>query len=189
MKPHHIFLLLWAVFITGLSDGLAAALMAIPGVGFVLGLAVSFSINATMGVGLILALSACDMYHPRISPFTIIGGLIPGLNLLPFWVALVIAGIVYKINAEKKSLMPVAGVALSLQENYASGTSPVQKMRQAFGMVSERRATGRPPHIIENAALQQEEAAPRSLPSFKSPAMNNDIEPAGRPPQSYAKIA
>jgi len=141
MKPLYIFLLCYAIFITGLADGISAALLPLPGIGIVLGLAITFCINATMGIGLLLALSLNGMYHPRISPFGIIGGLIPGLNILPFWVGLVAAGIIYKMNAEGKNLSTVGSLALRLQSIYQSNASPFQKMTNSLKMVNDERKT------------------------------------------------
>ena len=193
MKPLYIFLLLWAVFITGLADGLSWALIAIPGLGFILGLAITFCINATMGIGLLFLLAANNMYHPRLSPFAIIGGLIPGLNVLPFWVGLVIAGIVYKTNAEGENLGGVTSTALKLQSTYLSNKNPFQKMGAATGIVmNSRRAEGRPPQAAnDNEPENEPQEKSRSLPNLKSPSfaprMNSDIAPPRTP--TYAKAA
>lgn len=193
MKPLYIFLLLFAVLITGLADGLDVALSAIPGIGFILGLAISYCINITMGAGLLIALVSFDMYHPRISPFGIVAGLIPGLNVLPFWVGLVVAGIVYKMNAEGENLGGITSAALKLQSVYQSGGSPFQKMRQAGGVVmNERRATGRPPAAAGPEPQQETpERTPRTMTDLKSPRfapnINRDIAPQRTPP--YAKAA
>ena len=193
MKPLYVFLLLYAVFITGLSDGISFALLAIPVVGPVLAIIIAFCINATMGAGLLIALASFGMWHPRLSPFGIIGGLIPGLNVLPFWVGLVIAGIAYKMNADGESVGGITGAALSLQSVYQSGGSPLQKMRGAAGIVmNERRATGRPPQATNESEPQSEgENKSRVLPNLKSPSlapnMNSDIAPVKN--QLHAKTA
>ncbi len=191
MNPLYVFLLLWAIFITGLSDGISMALVAIPGVGIVLAFTITFCINATMGAGLLLALASFGMYHPRFSPFGIVGGLIPGLNFLPFWVGLVVAGIVYKSNAEGKDLGGISKTALSLQSIYSSNTTPFQKMGAAMGIArNERSATGRPPQAANDNEPQPEQTeASRVRTELKSTALAprmNDITPSRTP---YAKAA
>lgn len=54
-----------------------------------------------MGSGLILLLVMNNMYHPTWGPAGFIGGLIPGLDFLPFWLGVVIAGIIQDIKKEK----------------------------------------------------------------------------------------
>ena len=190
MKPQYIILLLSAAFITLLADGISVALAPIPGVGIILALAITFCINATMGAGIIIALGFFDMYHPRFSPFGIIGGLIPGLNFLPFWVGLVAAGIIYKMNAEGEDLGGISKVALNLQSTYQGGGTPLSKFRAAKGIImSERRATGRPPQAQDEEG-QEEAREEKSRNKLKSPSLAsrmNDIAPVRN--KTYAKAA
>ncbi len=186
MKLHYIFFLLVAIFITGLADGITWALAPIPGIGFVLGIAIAFCINITMGVGFLMPLLALsDMYHPRISPFGIIAGLIPGVNVLPFWVGLVIAGIIYKTNAEGKSLGGVTGTAFKLQSIYQSGGNPISKMREAGSATRNSRRDLDRPEVPRPADAGEERQSIRTLQNLKSPRMNEDI----RSPQAHAQTA
>ncbi len=88
---------------------------AYPWIGIVLAFAITFCINVTMGAGLLFLLATQGMYHPKFGPFTLIGGLLPGLNFLPFWLGLVIAGIVHDKSKEGGSLGALAKLADDLQ--------------------------------------------------------------------------
>ncbi|MDO8518185.1 MAG: hypothetical protein Q7S26_02765 [bacterium] len=180
MKPLYVFLLLWAVFITGLADGISWALMAIPGIGFILALAITFCINATMGAGLLFLLISQGMYHPKFGPATVIGGLIPGINVLPFWIGLVVAGIVHDMGNEKGMIGEVAKLADNLQ----STKNPLSRARSVMSASKDmRRLTeGRPPQIAnDNEPQNEREEKARSPLNLKSPRMNDDIQ--------YAKAA
>lgn len=187
MKPLYIFLLMWAVFITGLADGISWALLPIPGLGIVLALAITFCINATMGMGLLFLLVSQGMYHPKFGPVGTILGLVPPFNFLPVWVGLVGAGIVQDMSKEKGTLGAVAGVATSLQ----SGKNPLTTARNLAGTVmNERRRAGRPPQAAnDNEPQTEQEEKSRSPLNLKSPSMsmNSDIAPARN--HTYAKAA
>lgn len=178
MKPVYIFSILWAAFITLLAGGISMALVAIPGVGIILALVVSYCINITMGCGLLYFLISEGMYHPKVSPFVLIGGLIPGLDFLPFWIGLVIAGIVQKMSEEKGLLGNVARVAVAAQ----SMQNPSSALRGAQSLVknTERAITGRPPQAAnDNQMPEGAQETPRSLGNLKSPNtalnMSSDI--------------
>ncbi|MGC9602427.1 MAG: hypothetical protein ABSE76_01650 [Minisyncoccia bacterium] len=119
MKPLYIFLLLYALFITGLTCGVSAGLVLIPGVGIALALVFSFCINVTMGSGLMLLLVTNGMYHPTWGPAGFIGSLIPGLDFLPFWLGIVIAGIVQDMSKEGG----LAGKAIGLVQTATAAAS------------------------------------------------------------------
>ena len=137
MKPLYFLLLFYALFITGLADSLEVALFniglvpnAIPVVGSILaaatapigigiGLTVSWCINITMGSGLMLLLLINRMYHPKWGPAGLIGAFIPGLDSLPFWVGIVIAGIVYDMSQEGG----LVGAAAGMVQAATTGTS------------------------------------------------------------------
>jgi hypothetical protein len=185
MKPQYIFLLLAAVFITGLSDGISWALLAIPYIGFVLALTVTFCINATMGAGLLFSLIQQGMYHPKFGPVAIIGGLIPGLNVLPFWVGLVGAGIMQDKSKERGIVGEVAGVASALQ----SGKNPLSKAGGAVSAFKNtERLAGRPPQAANDNEPKSEAAAESRRPINLNPrvGMNSDIAPGNK---TYAKAA
>lgn len=193
MRFLDVFLLLYAVFITGLADGIAGGLSAIPGIGMLLGMAIAFCINVTLGAGLLALLALNDMYHPRLSPFGIVGGLLPGLDFLPFWVGLVAAGIIYRMNAEGKPLAQMAKTALSLQAHYKEGGS-FAAMKDAARIVRLSRTTGSATEEDEgqeNPRLEEEEG--RTPLDLKSPTMNGDIArrhaPERETPKTYAQPA
>jgi hypothetical protein len=105
MKPLYIGLVMYALAITALADALEAAFGSIlPGVGLVIGIPLAVCINITMGAGLVLALWLNDMFHPTFGPFGVTAGAIPGIDSLPIWLGLVIAGIVYKMQIEKSAV-------------------------------------------------------------------------------------
>jgi hypothetical protein len=192
MRLDYIFFLMLAIFITGLADGITWALTPLGGIGFVLGVAIAFSINVTMGVGLLLPLLALnEMYHPRISPFGIVAGLIPGLNVLPFWVGLVIAGIIYKRNAEGKSLGGVAGAALKLQSVYQSGTNPFSAMREAGAVARNSRRTSDRYEASQTAGVEdsEERQRTRTLPTRRLPSIAPHMNEEIRSPKTHAQPA
>jgi hypothetical protein len=53
-----------------------------------------------MGAGLIFLLISDGMFHPKFGPAGVIASFIPGLNALPFWIAVVGAGILQKMGEE-----------------------------------------------------------------------------------------
>jgi hypothetical protein len=151
MKPLHIFLLLFAVFIWGLADGLEAGFLglglapaAIPVAGVVvagiteplgvaLGITVGWCINVTMGCGLLLLLVMNGMYHPKFGQIAAIGAFIPGLDAFPFLIGLVITGIFYDLSKEKGLLGAAARVAVAAQspslQNTASAAASVKNIQ------------------------------------------------------------
>jgi len=193
MKPLYIFLLLAAGFITALSDGISAALMAIPELGLVLSIAITFCINATMGVGLVFALVSNGMWHPKFGPVALIGGLLPGLNFLPFWIGLVGAGIVHDMSNEGG----VIGEAAKIADTVQSGANPLAATRTALSASKnmERLTTGRPPAQEANDNEPQAEEKSRSPLNLKSPgtSMNSDIaRPRAATPENsqlHAQVA
>jgi hypothetical protein len=180
MKPLYVFLLLWAVFITGLADGISMALAPIPGLGIVLALAITFCINATMGAGLVFLLASNGMFHPKFGPASIILGITPPFNFLPFWVGLVIAGIAHDMSNEKGALGEIAKLADNLQ----STKNPLSRMKSIMSASKnmKRLVAGRPvaqaANDNEEQSLQEKSRSPLNL---KSPRMNDDIQ--------YAKAA
>jgi hypothetical protein len=173
MKPLYIALMLYAVFITGLADGLELAFAAISGIGIVIGLAVSFCINITMGSGLVLLLANNKMFHPKYGPFGIVVSAIPGLNSLPVWIALVGAGIVQKMGEEETGLTGmlarIAGAASSL-----SASNPVAALQSANTIKQAVQDT--PQHSLP-ANNTAPTAQQRTSLELKSPNINRDVTP------------
>ncbi len=154
MKPLHVFLLLFAVFITALADGISFGLSILPGIGLIIGLALTFCINITMGSGLVLLLALNGMYHPKWGPAGLIGGLIPGLDFLPFWLGIVIAGIAQDMSKEKGLIGAAAGMVVA-GTSVASGnvTGAVKGVAKALPAVRQVTAAEAP--ADENRAEQQ----------------------------------
>ena len=192
MKTIYIIALMYAVGITFLADGIGGSLEAIPAIGTVLGIVVAFCINATMGAGLLYLLWANDMYHPNYGSFLTVGGVIPGLDFLPFWLGLVVAGIVYDMTREG-NLAGVGRVA-QLAEELAQTKNPLSQMKS---VMRARDDLKQPQSRLSFGAAgtgeqeQQEEHQSRSMPNLKSPSlapkMGSDISPIKN--QSYAKAA
>lgn len=184
---------MWAVFITGLADLISLALLPIPGLGIILAFAITFCINATMGMGLLIALISNGMFHPKFGPAGLVLGMTPPFNVLPIWIGLVIAGIVHDMSNEKGALGEVAKLADSLQ----SAKNPFSKAGAVLTASSNMRlSAGRPPvqPANDHAPQEEQENKSRALPNLKSPSLatniNSDIAPArvGRT-QPYAKAA
>lgn len=186
MKPLHIFLLTYALFITALADGLGAAFMAIPYIGFPLAIAISLSINITMGAGLLFALVANDMFHPKWGPAGVVASFIPGINVLPFWIGLVIAGILHQTEKGKGGAAGSVAKILSTV-NPASLTNPINALKTARTIgntISEARSE----KTIEGEAPQRRpvEVAPfrikKDITPRTLPRVANDNQP-------YAQVA
>jgi len=194
MKPLHIFLLMWAIFITGLADSISLALLPIPVIGFVLGLAITFSINATMGAGLLVVLMSQGMWHPKFGPVGMVLGLVPPFNFLPIWIGLVAAGIAHDMANEKGAVGEMAKLADTMQ----STKNPLTRAKAAISTSKnlERLTTGRPPqadndNYLDNERQEEPGETPRTRTELKNPSlaprMNSDIAPARTP--HYAKAA
>ena len=193
MKPLYIFLLLYAAAVTFFADGIGGTLTLIPGFGLVLGPAIAFCINATMGAGLIVLLLINGLFHPRFGPFISVGGYIPYVDFLPFWLGLVIMGIIHDMQKNGEPVIGIGGLAKQLSLNYLSGKPPLQQLRGARSIIkNERSATGRVP-LNEQTPPQEEEASTRSpRTDLKSPtySINRDILPrAANDNRPYAQAA
>jgi hypothetical protein len=190
MKPLYIFLLLWAVFITGLADGISWALLPLPGLGFILALVITFCINATMGAGLIFLLISQSMWHPKFGPVATILGVLPPFNVLPLWLGLVIAGIVHDMGKEKGAVGEIAKLADTLQSTKNPFTRAASVMSTSKNI--ERLTTGRPPQAAndnepENVGKETSRTRTELRSPNLAPHMNSDIAPART--QHYAKAA
>jgi len=171
MKPLYIVILLWAVLISLLADGIGGALEAIPVVGTVLGLVVALCVNVTMGAGFLFLLISNGMYHPKFGPFFIIGGFLPGIDFLPFWLGLGVVAILQDYEKEHPKAFGVAGAAIQTALNVESGNiagaaKSAARGASALGQQSASQDT-RP-------AAQTETRSPIAL---KSPNINHDIAP------------
>jgi hypothetical protein len=133
MKPQYVFLILFALFITGLSDGLEAALAALGPIGIVLGITVSWCINVTMGAGLIFLLIYNGMFYPQYLYPGIAAGAVPGLDSLPFWVLVVVLCIIKKTGEEAPGVVGqvarVAGAAALVSSNPATVRGAVKTLK------------------------------------------------------------
>ena len=177
MKPLYLLSILYALFITGLSDGIAFALAPIPVLGIIFAFTITFCLNITMGAGLIALLASHGMFHSKWGPLAVVGGFIPGFNFLPFWLGLVAAGIAQDMSKQKGLLGTLAKTATAAQPggNIFVRASAVASAVQP----NERRATGRPPApaVAEENEPQEEEAPARAPLNLKSPGMHSDIIP------------
>lgn len=171
MKPLHVFLLLFAAFITALADGISLALSIIPYVGIMIALVISYCINITMGAGLILLLAVNGMYHPKWGPAGVVGGLIPGINVLPFWIGMVIAGIIHDKAKEGGIVGTIAG-AVEGGTSALSG-SPAGTLQAAKSIVPSIRQKTVPEPANDNKA-----AAPERTPSTLQTKNFDGIKPA-----------
>ncbi len=172
MKPLYLIMLMYASFITGLSDGLAWAFTAIPGIGIVLAIAVSTCINITMGSGLLILLISNKMLHPKFGRFGVVAGAIPPFNMLPIWIALVSAGIAQKMGEEKTALGAIARIATAT--NPTSLANPVGAVKSAGAMVQAAQSAPQRSLPANDNQPQTEQRAPLGL---KSPSMNRDVKP------------
>lgn len=149
MKPQYIFLILFALFITGLADGIEAGLVGLGAapaativgavitpvtapLGIILGLAVSWCINVTFGAGLLMLMAYYDMWGVSYWKYLFPGiglEIIPGFDALPFWVAMVILCIIQQSKEEPGTVLGqvarVASAAASL-ENPATAAGAVK---------------------------------------------------------------
>jgi hypothetical protein len=171
MKPKYILLLLVAVFITLLADGLSAGLVgistavaAIPivdvfvaaitaPIGLGLALTVGWCINITMGAGLWLFLVLNGMYHPKWGPASFVGAAIPGLNALPFLVGMVVAGIMHDMAKQEGGLGTAAKLGENLGNVYKTGAGSLAKAGSAAGAVMNARQ----PHMAAAGAQKNNE--------------------------------
>lgn len=74
-------------------------------VGIALGFVVSFCISASFGTLLVLGLMYCKMFYPKQFFFATGAEMIPGINLLPAWSALVVRAWLKKNAQEKADLL------------------------------------------------------------------------------------
>lgn len=118
--PKGIFLVIPALFVDGLQILLSIGLVPIfaaPGAlpvigpalasvsvpaGILLGFALSFAISITFGAGILTLLALNDMFYPRylVSSF---GEIMPAINNLPFWTALVLLSVFRKSREEHEA--------------------------------------------------------------------------------------
>ncbi len=171
MKPLYMIMLLYAVFITGLSDGLGWAFTAIPGIGIVLALAVSTCINITMGSGLLLLLISNKMFHPKFGRFGVVLSVMPPFNFLPIWIGLVGAGIAQKMGEEKTALGAIA--RLTTSANSVATGNPVSTVKNV-GAAAQNLKT--PQHSLP-ANDNQPQTQQRAPLGLKSPNINRDVKP------------
>jgi len=144
MRPRYISLLLFAFLITGLADGVEAGFAGLGAsplatlfgapivavtepLGIALGLAISCCINITMGAGLLALLAHEGMWGPSYWKYLFPGFVvetIPGLNSLPFWVAVVVLCIIEKTKEEPDTVLGqvarVASAAAAVSTNPAT---------------------------------------------------------------------
>jgi len=169
MKPLYILLLLYAIFITGLADGLEVGFAILPGIGFFLGIIESFCINITMGAGLLLLLINNKMFHPKFGPFGVVLSLVPGLNALPVWIGLVTAGIIQKVGEEKGGILGAAAKITSSAKDI-SISNPGAALKTA---ATVRHALQTPQRTTANDnGTGSKQRVPLDL---KSPGINADI--------------
>jgi len=125
----------------------------IPGVGIALALVFTCSINITMGSGLILLLVKNGMYHPTWGPAGTIAAFIPGLDFLPFWLGIVITGIVQDMKKEGGVLGTVASVAtLASSPSIKNATSTMGKINTMQHDIMPRPANNNQPSYVQQAA-------------------------------------
>ncbi len=167
MKPLHVFLLLFAIFITALADGISFGLSILPGVGLIIGLALTFCINITMGSGLILLLVMNGMYHPKWGPAGFVGGSIPGLDFLPFWLGVVIAGIMHDMAKEKSALGTVAKLSEDLGGIYKGDLNPLSKAGGAAGAVMRAAQPQASMRDVPQNGEQPQERTPSTMQTKK----------------------
>lgn len=196
MKPLYIFLLMWAIGITGFADGITWAFAWLPGLGWLLSITIVFCINITFGSGLLFLLITNGMFHPRLGPVGVVFGVVPPFNFLPIWLGLVLAGIAHDMSKEKGALGEIAKLADTLQQT----KNPLTRARAIMSASKDmsRLTQGRPPQPANDNEPQgnEEKEKSRSPLDLKSPGMpsnvvarnmHNDIVPAS--PPAYAKAA
>jgi len=152
MKPLYIFLILYALFITGFGDAIELAFTAIiPGAGLIIGMPLDVVINITMGAGLVLLLALNGMFHPKFGPAGIIASAIPGIDSLPIWLGLVVMAILQKTAEEKTGVIgSVAKVAVATKNvslsNPEAALKPVHTIQTTTSSVASdiRPATNQP---------------------------------------------
>ncbi len=177
MKPLYLVLIFIALLITGLADALELGFATIiPGVGLMIGIPLAVCINITMGSGLVLLLVNNGMFHPRFGPMGIVAGAIPGLDSLPIWLALVIAGVIHKMAEEESGIMgSVAKIASSANKfslaNPSATLKSLNTARQTAQGISSRSATSN----LNTKPLS------RSPIGLKSPSLHGDIKPSTQP--------
>ena len=191
MKLQYIFLIFFALFITGLADGVEVGMagigvapsvipvigVVIAGVtepiGILMGIAASWSINITMGAGLLMLLAYNGMFGPAywryITP-GFIGETIPGINSLPFWVVIVILCIMKKTSEESEGVLDIVSRAASAAVLVES--SPATSVGAVRTLASIR-------SIKEQAnTIPKEDTTPSRIPlTLSSVGINRDIQP------------
>jgi hypothetical protein len=170
MKPLYLLLIFYALFITGLGDALELAFTTIiPGVGIVIGMPLDVVINITMGSGLVLLLAQNGMFHPKFCPAGIVAGALPGIDSLPVWLALVIAGILQKMATEETGTTGMLARVASSASSF-SLSSPLAVMRSAGAILQTIKA---PPQAATNDNTETKQ--PRVPLNLTSPRINADI--------------
>lgn len=89
----------------------------------VMGFAINFCLDATLGTILIMWLLWEDMYYPRFGISGFIAELIPGVNDLPAWTIMTVLSIMRKSAEEGKLKSPAGGVFKKIMTTGAIGAA------------------------------------------------------------------
>lgn len=109
-------------------------------VGIALGFAIDICMSLTFGALLITFLIFNRMFYPKYL-FGALGEVIPGINNIPFWTALVVLSLLKKKSEETGALAAASGLAMAaMSPTSALGTATggVMKMKETTMDIAER---------------------------------------------------